>query len=401
MPITRPQLISDLNRAYRKAKRHKTRSRNVKDFERNLEENINLLATELTERTYRPSSATCFVISDPKKREIFAADFRDRVVHHLYYDYTHIIFERSFIADSYSCIKGRGTHYGISRLQHHIRSCRQQTGEEPYVLKLDIKGYFMHINRKLLLQLVADRLTKAARQRVSSHSEVRWQDCLDFDFLLWLSGVIILQDPTVGCIMRGKSADWDALPNSKSLFYSQPDCGLPIGNLTSQLFSNVYLSEFDNFMKRRMKCRHYGRYVDDAFVVSHSRQQLNKLISEARSFLFNHLGLVLHEGKTHIVPTRCGVEFLGAFILPDRTYVAGKTLRRITPKILALEQKVKHMPRNEVDVDHLRCSLSSFGGVLGHYDSYCIRLRLFSQLPTVCRYGAFDYNLLKFVPYPF
>lgn len=121
-------------------------------FEMNQERELVRLRDELMARRYAPRPSSCSIVHDPKMREVFAAEFRDRVVHHLFYNYTHEVFERSFVADSYSCIEGRGTHYGIERLKHHIRSCSQNWARPCFVLKLDVRGYFMHIRRDILVR---------------------------------------------------------------------------------------------------------------------------------------------------------------------------------------------------------------------------------------------------------
>lgn len=148
--ITKEQLLVDLFKAYYEARKHKRNTRNQLRFEMNLEENLVNLRDELYDRTYKVGRSTCFIIEDPVKREIFAADFRDRVVHHLVYNYIMPIFERTFIADSYSCRKGKGTLYGVKRLEHHIRSCSKNYTTTVYALKMDIQGYFMNINCKRL-----------------------------------------------------------------------------------------------------------------------------------------------------------------------------------------------------------------------------------------------------------
>ena len=393
--LTRDVLLRDLHSAYTEAARHKKKTHAVTTFAANLEDNLNRLADALISRTYTPGPASCFIIRDPKQREVFAADFADRVVHHLYYAYTHILFERTFIADSYSCICGRGTHYGISRLAAHIRSESRNYQERAFALKLDIRGYFMHISRARLADIATARLTAMASHRLTPGLALTWAHVLDFDFLAWLTRVIIMTDATVGCVRRGNPRDWDGLPHSKSLFHSPPGCGLPIGNLTSQLFSNVYMGLFDDFMKRQMHCCHYGRYVDDAFVVSRDRQWLVGLIPLIRQWLSENLGLELHEGKTKIVDVRRGVEFLGAYVKPGRTYVARQTLSRMERHLVRLHERVL---RGEVTKDELRCSLSSFGGVLGHYASFRIREVLFASLPALRDMGEFDAALLKWSP---
>ena len=393
--LSRPQLIADLHAAFALAARHKKKTASIVDFAAHLDQNLESLANELLERAYRPRPSTCFIITDPKKREVFAADFADRVVHHLYFAYAAPIFERTFIADSYSCIAGRGTHYGIDRLAAHIRSESLNHSRPAYALKLDIRGYFMHIRRQLLADMAVRTLRRMADHRVCRHLATTWAECVDVDFLVYLSRAIILADPAEACIRRGRPSDWEGLPASKSLFHSPAGCGLPIGNLTSQLFSNVYLGRFDDFMKREMGCRHYGRYVDDAYVISHDRRWLADLIPTVREWLACNLGLELHEGKTRIEPVRQGVEFLGAFVKPGRTYVADGSLRRMTRRLVAINEEAL---RTGVTATDLRSTLSSYGGVLGHYASFNIRSALFASLPELWAQGSFDARMLKWSP---
>lgn len=217
-------------------------------------------------------------------REIFAADFRDRIVHHLYYNYTHILFERSFIAESYSCIKGRGTHYGIKRLEHHIRSVSLNYTRKTYILKMDIKGYFMNIERKTLLKICFS-IFERMRLRKSDEKDKTWECKLAYPLIHYLSEIIIMNDPVKDCRRIGKTSDWDILPALRSLFHSPKGCGIPIGNLTSQLFSNVYMNEYDQFMKRGLRCKAFGRYVDDSFVVGRHKGELRSLAKTAAVFL--------------------------------------------------------------------------------------------------------------------
>ena len=413
MAFSREQLLLDLYQAYRDARRHKGKKPYVRRFEARLEQNLTELCDELWERRYKARPSECFLISDPKKREVFAADFRDRIVHHLYYNYTHEALERTFIRDSYSCIKGRGTHDGINRLEQHIRRESHNWQLPCYVLKMDIRGYFMHIDRERLLEITLKRLHKDVpvhRDLFRTTDLTDLTDCGDYagltdstdspavgfqtssqannnpsnplslnsfplnplslnsfplnplslkSFLCYLTREIVLLDPTEGCRIKGNPADWQSLPRDKSLFFSPKGCGLPIGNLTSQLFSNVYLGRLDDYMKRTLKCRHYGRYVDDFYVVSTSREWLRSLIPKVRQFLDEALALTLHEGKVRICSVYYGVEFLGAYLKPHRRYVSNATLRRMRRKLPSLAL--------ETNPERLRSRQASFRGVLSHY----------------------------------
>ncbi len=388
MELTRTRLDEDLMTAYLAARRHKRHKPYQQLFEAALEHNLSVLAESLMGRFYRPLPSDCFIITSPKKREVFAAHFRDRVVHHLYYNYTCRMFERTFIQDSYSCIKNRGTHYGVERLRGHILSESRGYSRPCFVLKMDIRGYFMHINRQRLCQTAIASLDKMAGHRISKYRDTLWGDVLDMDFLRYLTREIALLDPTSDCRIIGDISEWDDLPLDKSLFHSPEGCGLPIGNLTSQLFSNVYLNEFDQFMKRELKCRHYGRYVDDFFVVSHDRDWLESIVPSVAAFLKSRLGLDIHHGKTQIQPVEKGVEFLGAFVLPHRIYISRATLRRIDNKLSELELYPDRV--------HICKALNSYCGVLSHWENYNIRRKMLLHRHRFTDYGMFDFDVKHF-----
>ena len=300
--------------------------------------------------------------------------FRDRIVHHLYFRYTHQLFERTFIADSYSCIKGRGTHYGISRLRKHIIEASHNWQEKAYAMSLDIRGYFMHINREKLLRIATDSLRKMSTHRVGLSEDIdgipsgvllthatTWADIRDFDFILWLTEQIALLNPMEHCQIVGDLSDWDDIDHAKCMRFAAPGLALPIGNLTSQLFSNVYLNPFDQFVKRDILCRHYGRYVDDSTQIDPDRQWLISQVPREREFLADELGLQLHMGKLHIREVHQGVEFLGAFLKPYRDYVSRSTFERITFRLQQLDLQDESKALRTID---------SYLGILSHTASY-------------------------------
>lgn len=382
--LTRDALMLDLYAAFICAKRHKAKKPYVLHFERNLKENIESLCDDLWTRRYKPEPSTCFVIQRPKKREVFAAQFRDRIVHHLYYNYTHELFERTFIQDTYSCIPGRGTHYGIERMTQHIRQESHNWQRPCYALKIDIRGYFMHINRLRLLDIATASLTKMADHR--ANGSMTWRDVIDMDFILWLTHEIVLLDPTDGCRHVGSPSEWDDVDASKLMANAPADCGMPIGNLTSQLFSNVYMNPFDQMVKRVLYFMHYGRYVDDSATISSDRQRLTDAITVMRDFLRDELCLDMHMGKTQIIDVRYGVEFLGAFIKPYRTYICNRSLSRIRQEAA----DVRHMGRGQA----FR-TVNSLLGVMSHYSSYNLRRKIFMQ-DNILRYGSFNRDMTTF-----
>lgn len=395
--LTRPQLLYDLYVAFEDAARHKHKMSYVVKFERELAENLNALCDDLLTHRYRALPSKCFVVKYPKQREVFAAMFRDRVVHHLYFRYTHQLFERTFIADSYSCIKGRGTLYGVNRLRQHIRQASLNWQERAYAMSLDIRGYFMHINREKLLRIATDSIKKMATHKVGLTDEVpipsgvlltpttTWAEIRDMDFLLWLTEQIVMLDPMENSIIVGDESDWDGIDHAKCMRFAEPGVALPIGNLTSQLFSNVYLNVFDQFIKRVILCHHYGRYVDDSVQIDPDREWLIKQVPQEREFLADELGLELHMGKLHIQEIHGGVEFLGTFVKPYRDYVSNKTLERMTKKIQDIDL------RNGEAANRTICS---YLGILSHTASYNLRHEIFDT-SDIAQIVEFDADMTK------
>lgn len=170
---------------------------------------------------------------------------------------------------------------------------------------------------------------------------------------------------------------------------SPQDCGLPIGNLTSQLFSNVFLNILDQYIKRVLRCRHYGRYVDDSYIVSADRDYLGSLIPLIETFLWETLQLKMNKGKTRITNVRQGVQFLGAFVKPWRTYISSSTLQRIETGLTNLK---------DYEATRVVNALNSYCGVLGHHDSRGVRCSLFMKNKWVFEYGYFNTDMTKFIP---
>ena len=386
--ISKTRLLFDLYYAFQCAKKHKSSKEYVKVFESDLHNNLVNLRDEIYERRYKPQPSVCFIITDPKRREIFAANFRDRIVHHLYYNYTYDLFNKTFIEDSYSCRKGKGTHYGIHRLEKHIREESENYTRKTYVLKMDIKGYFIHINRPLLLRIVEDTLDKMMYRRSSPVGKT-YGEIIDIDMIRYLSREIILLNPIKNCIIRSNKIEWLALDKSKSLFYSDKDCGLPIGNLTSQLFSNVYLNVLDQYMKRVLHCKHYGRYVDDFYVVSKDKSFLNNISILVNEFMKDKLYLEIQKKKTIVVNANYGVEFVGGFIKPYRTYLSNKTIRRMRRHLYRFQ-----IYDTEKDVINM---VNSYIGMFSHHKSNNVKKEMMDKTTRLNEYGKFIGYYTKFV----
>jgi len=364
-----PDLLTDLFQAYFDARKHKRKTINALKFELNYEKEIFRLHDEIVNRKYEIAPSICFISFEPIMREIFAGDFRDRIVHHLLFNYLNPFCERIFIGDSFSCRKNRGTSYGIERVIHFIRSCSENYHRDCYILKLDISGYFMAIDKNILFGKIK-RLMRRFEKEIT----------FDRELVLWLTEKVIFNDPTRNCVIKGKRSDWAGLPKSKSLFFSGKDKGLPIGNLTSQLFANLYLNDFDHFVKCQLKCRYCGRYVDDLVFVHRDRKFLAALYPVLDSYLRENLLVRLHPRKIYLQHQQKGVAFLGRTILPYRIYLRNKTKGNIYRKIdewLAVSKAGK-VPEEE---KNWACSCYfSYRGMLETCNAYNLRIKFKKKL---------------------
>ncbi len=369
------KFLEDLFQAYFDARKNKRNTKSALVFELNFEENIFKLFNEIKNRNYEPQKSIAFVVLKPVKREVFAADFRDRVVHHLLFNYLNPIFEPTFINDSYSCRKSKGTLYGIRRAEHFMRSCSYNYQKKSFILKLDISGYFMSIDKELLYKMIEKELLKSP-EKIEG----------DLETILYLLKKTIFSDPTKNYKLRGKKEDWKGLPKSKSLFYAQNGKGLPIGNLTSQLFGNIYLNYFDNFLKRKLKVKYYGRYVDDMIFFSTNKTELLEIKRVVENYLSKNLGLAIHKNKVYLQNIRKGFDFLGAKVRPHRT-LAGKRLKGNFYKALYLyskKLKVLFIKSSENVIKDLLLKIvsvfNSYLGMLCHFNSFNLRLKLGQQI---------------------
>lgn len=385
--ITRTKILEDLFKAYYDARKHKRDTINVLIFEKNFESNLFELCDEILERRYVPRSSICFVVDKPVKREVFAADFRDRIIHHFIYNYISPLFEKRFINDSYSCRKGKGIHYGVKRADGFVRKCSLNYTRDCYILKLDIQGYFMSMNKTILYQKVRDELVKRAAQ------------CnFDLPLVMYLLEQTIFSDPTKACRRRGKSTDWTNIPRSKSLFHTSRECGLPIGNLTSQLFGNVYMNAFDNYVKHDLKMKYYGRYVDDMIFVHEDKEYLKTVLVKTKEFLWEDARLRVHPNKIYLQHYTKGVGFIGAYIKPRRIYISDRTKGSFYEMICIQNKVVEKTPTHE-QIKEFVAKMNSYLGLTRHYATYNLRKKMVFEVlsPEWWKYVYLDGRIEKFV----
>lgn len=321
-------------------KKGKRKKKDVALFEYHLEQNLLELHRDLKDKTYRHKPYFGFYISDPKVRHIHKATVRDRVVHHALFKLLNPLFEPTFIHDSFSCRIGKGNHVGMKRLEVMTRKVSKNYTRPCYVLKCDIKKFFDSVDHEILLELLFRKITDL---------DVRW-------------------------LLREIVASFSM---SESLFEQK---GLPIGNLTSQLFANVYMNEFDQFMKRKMKLRYYARYTDDFVIVADSSEYLQTLLPDIKQFLDIQLQLQLHPDKVSIRTLKSGIDFLGYVIRPHHRLVRTKTRRRMERKFA---EKVRAYKAGEITDEQLNSSLQSFLGVHSHADAYKVKQQLKNFIFTI------------------
>jgi RNA-directed DNA polymerase len=305
-PSADTSLFERLVQAYIDCRRSKRNSASCQAFENHLERNLFDIHDELTSGEYRPGRSICFVITRPKPREVWAAEFRDRIVHHLLYNHVAARFHAGFVAGSSACIPGRGTLYAARRLEAGVRSITQNWSRPASYLKLDLSNFFVAIPKAILHEQLAVRI-----------HEPWW---------LWLADVILFHDPRENVELRGRAELLAKVPPHKSLFNAPADTGLPIGNLSSQFFANVHLDALDQFCKHQLGARHYVRYVDDFILLHESPQWLNAAHDRIRDFLPARLGAQLNPKKTILQRVDRGIDFVGHIVKPWRRTTRPRTL---------------------------------------------------------------------------
>ncbi len=355
--------VSELFEAYSDCRKNKRNTKNALRFEIDYESNLLRLKEEIENGSYCPIRSIAFIVNKPVKREIFAADFRDRVVHHWLINKLNPLFEQLFIQDSYACRVGKGTHYGVQRADRFIKVCSDNYTKDCYVLKLDIEGFFMHINRDILYS----KLVKFINQNYLLP---------DRDLILGVTRKIVFNNPTKNCIIKGCAKDWHGLPKNKSLFHSPSNCGLPIGNLTSQIFANFYMHGFDKFVTENLGLKCYGRYVDDFIIVHTEKDYLKSLIPQVSTFLLTELRLKLHPNKIYLQHYSKGVKFLGAVIKPNRIYISNRTKGNFYSAIQRQNRIIKDRKPTKEDKLAFLSSMNSYLGLMKHRKSYRLRRKM-------------------------
>ena len=281
--------LDNLLSAWQEFIKGKRKKKDVQEFQMYLMDNIFCLHNDLTSFTYRHGGYSAFNISDPKPRNIHKATARDRLLHRAVYRILYPFFDKTFIADSFSCRIGKGTHKALDRFRSFGYKVSCSNTKTCWVLKCDIKKFFADIDHSILLNILAEYIP-------------------DKD-ILWLLNQVIAS------------------------FETKPNVGLPLGNLTSQLLVNIYMNKFDQFVKHKLKARYYIRYADDFVILSDNQKQLEDLIPKIQNFLVEELKLTLHPDKIFIKTLTPGVDFLGWVHFTDHRILRTTTKKRMMKRI--------------------------------------------------------------------
>ena len=286
----------NLEFALQKARKGKTLKPYVVAFEADLPHNLAKLRNELLFQTYHPKPLETFILRDPKTRKISKSDFRDRVIHHAICNIIEPFFEKNFIADSFANRIRKGTLKAIERFEYFARKVSRGFTQPCYVLKADIRHYFDTVDHNILLSLL--------KKKICDNN------------IISLITIILNNHQTAD---KGK--------------------GMPLGNLTSQFFANVYLNELDQFVKHTLKANHYIRYVDDFVILDISRQRLAEYKGKIEYFLATRLNLNLHPNKSRILLLENGVGFLGIRLYPHHKRIIKKNVLRFDQKLTFLKKQ--------------------------------------------------------------
>lgn len=372
--------LENLLKAYLSCRTRKRKTINALKFEFDLEKNLLNLQRQLKKRTYKPARSICFVVTYPKIREVFAADFRDRVIHHLLINEIEAHFEKRFIYDSFACRKEKGVHKALSRLKKTLCQVTKNKTRNAFCAQLDIESFFMSIDKNILFEILKREIKKMNRSR-------GWKEQI-----LWLAKTIIFHDPTQNYYLKGKKRLFDQIPTHKTLFKTPKNKGLPIGNLTSQFFANVYLNELDQFVKRKLKAKYYLRYVDDLVLLSQDLTQLREWRDKINQFLKEKLKLRLHPNKQILKSVYTGINFVGYVVKPSYVLSRKRVVKNLKTKLHYFNQGLLLVSKNQKqealpltrpptkeELEQMQAMVNSYYGHFKHANCYNLRKNLYER----------------------
>ena len=347
--------------AYFDCRKRKRRTASAILYEIDYGSKLIALRDRINTRTYQPGKSICFVVTRPKHREVFAAAFEDRIVHHWIALRLEPLFEQIFSPRTFNCRKGKGQLYGINMLRNDIILCSENYTRDCYIMKLDLQGFFMSIRKAMLADMVDTFI-------------VNYYTGADIEDLRYLCKTVILHSPEYHCERHSPKALWDFLPANKSLFTNGEGLGVAIGNLFAQLFANFLLNILDWYLISDLGFTYVGRYVDDFYIIHTDKAKLLASVQPTRKLLGKY-GLTLHPRKFYIQHYTKAVEFTGSVIKKNRVYVCNRTLKNFVMAVRRLNRATAL-----TEVENAVNSINSYLGCLRHANEYGYRRKILNMI---------------------
>lgn len=336
----------NLNRAYLNARKGKRFRDEVLHFSFNVEENLMEIREELINHTYTVGKYREFFVWEPKKRLVMALPFKDRVIQWAIYQLVNPIFDKGYIFDSYGCRENKGTLKAVQRLHYWLKLVGKKESKY-YYLKLDMSKYFYRIDHQVLINLLKTKIA-------------------DRELLRLLENIINYDEVAFGLKLNGNVDNPEDRLKGK---------GMPIGNLTSQMFANLYLNELDQYCKRKLGIKYYVRYMDDVIILANDKKKLHEYKSLIEEFIGTKLNLNLNN-KTAIRPITLGVEFVGYKVFPTHLKVRKSTSLKMKRRLKYVK---KQYERDNMTLDKVNATVQSYMGILKHCNSYSLQRAVFDN----------------------
>ncbi len=353
--------LRDIYGAYEICRTNKMNAASTIEFDIDYRENLQSLWRDINNRVYTPSRSIAFLVYKPTVREIFAADYRDRVVHHYIDIRLRPLIEKELVETTCNNRIGKGTSAAVSYLENAIRDVSENYTKDCYIAKMDMQGFFMSIRKSL----VRDMAVAFTQEKYTGE---------DKEELIYLLDISLMNHPEKNCILKTKWSEWDKLPKNKSLFFVDDGLGLTLGDLLSQLMANFFLNEFDHYIGE-LGFTHYGRYVDDFYIVQERKEKILEAIPLIREKL-KSIGVTLHPKKFYVQHYSKGVEFVGSVIKPGRTYVHNRTVHNAFNAI----RKFNHVTPNVDTMEQFMSVVNSYLGFMKNRSTFHIRKKLLQSV---------------------
>lgn len=372
--------------AYEECRRNKAWTDAAIAFEIHYENELLELRKRTERGEYEPGASIAFLVQWPSLREVFAAMFRDRNIQTWIAQRINPLFEAQFIPASFNCRVGKGTLAAVKYLQDAIREKSENYTRDCWVLKYDLKGFFMSINRAM----VTDKLCRFIRERYKGD---------DIETLIYLTRITLLNSPADNCIMQGDPRGWDALPANKSLFTVPEGHGLPIGNITSQLVANFLLDETDHYLTETLGLT-IARYVDDTAIVDCDKERLLAAMPLIREHLWQTAGVRVNPKKYYLQHYKKGVKFLGMVIKGDRRYVANRTLGKAMCRLHGFNKMAEERGAAwcKANAEHFVSCINSYLGLMRQGQEYGMRRAFCGQISEAwLKYIVINWDFNKII----